>query len=1460
MKNKVVYHNVFKFGYVISEDNDSKRVLFNNVGEKNIVNSFLRDVDSKTYDYLINEKYKSSFDTPTFSRGLNYARENKVKDYTLATRSQSIKGIVVGTEEYETVAEKNSDKFTFICSCPVGFSCKHAAALMIYLNNEFKMLDKLEDNYLNTSNNVKENKISDTMDYSNITNLINAGNLVNENSSIDILKNYSNELSKCDSNGICSYLGYLLQKNEYKYQLKYLFFNSKARKIGQNLNRRLDEAIFFKNNFKDYNSIISLYSNAEGFVPLKNIEEYLIYCFMNNKIKYALNCLLDNAENIVDLEKYSEFLGYIKKNYSQEEIYIFIVKILSEWNYNDVLKIIKRLLDDSYVRKIISDEDISFGLGIEDLGYFNDAEIFEAINRISYSENLCKYILNETRLKSIDSFKYLGLLEKMYFNCNTKLKRNLLAYIEDYPDSLYLCEYLETLDKYDWLCQVDAIDFDYDIFSKYLHFSYVVENTRKNVYIIYNLMLDDGSVILSVKTNEFDKLISTTSSNRFFQAKYQDAFIKYSKLVFHEEINEKFQAELEKIKKEKYEEDRRNILRSLDRFDSFINKNNSIIPQAKPHLEVSISSSYREIGMSLKIGVNKMYIGKGTYEILMNFYRNETYKYGKELTFSHNLENMMSPYDKLVKYFISIPERSWKTNYSKDVEINSGMFENILKILVGENIIFDNKNYLIVDEDFSLNYLLDENYKLIIDSKYNFFATDSLIIAFDEETHTLRFKNVSMKDMALFSFTADNKDKSLESVAEEVKNSIISRYNNIMVCDKLKDQFKISELKIDAYFDFVNKYLTLSTKLYKDDKEATRESLNEFDKSKLAGYHNYLQLLGFVEGICKDNDAIYNFFQMDFSDLKRFANVYLSESIQNKKIISLGVPTINMSYQSGMMDVFIEDSMFSDRELEEIIKALRHKKKYVILKDDRIVDLNDDNAYMFENIVDDMHLDIKNLSQPQPMPLYQVLNAYAIKNNVKMDEYLSNMIDNISGFKSADIKLPDINANLRQYQKEGYYWLSILTSYHLGGILADDMGLGKTLQIITLIASNDCKMPSLIVCPKSLIFNWLNEFHKFAPNIRVVGVHGNQVLREEIIKGINSNENVVYITSYDSIRSDISLYNNLKFNFIILDEAQYIKNSQALKSISVKQLDGANRFALTGTPIENNILDLWSIFDFIMPGYFEEVSTFKSRYQSEESYSDRILKKISPFILRRTKENVLSDLPSKYERIVSAEMTKEQRKLYDAHRKIAKDALIAGGKSFDILPILTRLRQICVDPAMFVESYEGQSGKLELFYDMVDEYISNGHRILVFSQFVKCLEDVEVVLNKKNIKYLKITGQTSASDRVSYANLFNNDDSISLFLISLKAGGTGLNLIGADTVIHLDPWWNVAAENQATDRAHRIGQTKNVEVIKFICENSIEQRVIELQNFKKDIIDKFISNDESSISSITREDLSFILD
>ena len=1466
MENKIVYHNVFKFGYVISSDKESKKVLFNEVGEKLIVNSYLRDVDLKTYNYIINEEYKDSFDSVTFNRGLNYAKEDRVLDYSLTARSQSIKGTVLGNEKYETVCEANDDKFTFICSCPVGFNCKHAAALMIHLNNEFNELDKLKNNYLSSLNIAKKEEINED-DYSDISDLINASKLINASSKIDALCRYTSLLDNCDTNKLTSFLSYLIKSGDYVYKFKYLYFSAKAKNNYLSLNKKADEYIFFKNECNKHSQSVKYYLNQKGIINYKFLIDGLKFYLINGYFKYAIKCILLCYSADLNIDEYlnecSDYINYIKQNNSADSIYDSIKSFFSKYKVTNSLKFIKAFLNDEYLNKLICDDSVSINLSISDLDEFSDEYIFDAIKNVGYTDKLYKYVMGDSRFKKIDSLKYLKLLETMFFNYDDSKKRTTILFlIESYPNSKYLTEYFNDY-TYPWfLFDTEALEFDYDLFSIYFKFSYNVYKTYKGIEIDYRLSLDNGTVIFEVATDEKNSAIkSSTNNNNLFYNKYADCFFEWSVKLFKDEIQEKYKALFESIERKRELENKKLLLNSIENFDKVFNDNNAIIDEVKPHLEVSIGTNVgNAIKLDLKIGVKKMYIGKGSYDILYNFYYNNTYKYGKELTFTHIIDNLKSPYDKLISYYTSIPLRAWEGNYSKQLYLSSGMLFETLKILVNESINFNDNSYLVLADDFDYSYSIDNNYVLNINTKYNILSFGLLFVALDDVTHTLRFKNVSAKDKALYQFQKENSGKSLKPIKDEFKNNVISRYSCIEIDDSIKNEFKISELKIDAYFDFVNKYITLTSKLYKDDKEANIDDLTPNDKSKLVGYQSYISHLGFVDGICKDLDCIYNFFQMDFADLKRFANVYLSETIQSKKIISLNEPTINMSYQSGMMDVFIEDSDFSDRELEEIIKALRHKKKYLILKDDRIIDLNSDNAFMLENLVDDMHLDIKALTKPQPMPLYQVLNAYAIKSNIKTDEFLSNMVSNISNFKSASIKLPEINANLREYQREGFNWLSILSSYHLGGILADDMGLGKTLQIITLIASSDCKMPSLIVCPKSLIFNWMNEFHKFAQDVKVVGIHGTQQAREQIIKGINLNDNVVYITSYDSIRSDIELYNNIKFNFIILDEAQYIKNSQALKSISVKMLNGMNRFALTGTPIENNILDLWSIFDFIMPGYFEEVSTFKSKYNSCESYSNRILKKISPFILRRTKENVLKDLPPKYERIISAEMTVEQRKLYDAHRKIAKDALIAGGKAFDMLPILTRLRQICVDPAMFVDSYEGKSGKLLLFYETVDEYITLGHRMLVFSQFVKCLEDIEIELKKKGIKYLKITGDTSALNRVNYVNLFNNDDSISLFLISLHAGGTGLNLIGADTVIHLDPWWNVAAENQATDRAHRIGQTRNVEVIKFICENSIEQRVIELQNMKKDIIDKFISNDDSSVSSITLDDLSFILD
>ena len=273
-----------------------------------------------------------------------------------------------------------------------------------------------------------------------------------------------------------------------------------------------------------------------------------------------------------------------------------------------------------------------------------------------------------------------------------------------------------------------------------------------------------------------------------------------------------------------------------------------------------------------------------------------------------------------------------------------------------------------------------------------------------------------------------------------------------------------------------------------------------------------------------------------------------------------------------------------------------------------------------------------------------------------------------------------------------------------------------------------------------------------------------------------------------------------------------------------------------------------------MPGYFEELSRFR------EAETSVIARKAAPFILRRVKEDVLEDLPAKYERILSADVTEGQRKLYDAMRQEARKALEAGGKAFDMLPYLTRLRQVCVDPGMFVEDYRGGSGKLEMLSTLIPEYLEAHHRILIFSQFVKALESVRNVLEKQGISTSFLSGATPAKERVEMMDAFNNGSGTDVFLISLKAGGTGLNLTGADTVIHLDPWWNVAAENQASDRTHRIGQTRNVEVIRLIAGESIEQRVVELQDIKKEVIRQVISDDDGSVTSASLEDIAYVLD
>ena len=401
-----------------------------------------------------------------------------------------------------------------------------------------------------------------------------------------------------------------------------------------------------------------------------------------------------------------------------------------------------------------------------------------------------------------------------------------------------------------------------------------------------------------------------------------------------------------------------------------------------------------------------------------------------------------------------------------------------------------------------------------------------------------------------------------------------------------------------------------------------------------------------------------------------------------------------------------------------------------------------------------------------------------------------------------------------------------------------------------------------------MALNWLNELNKFAPSLNVCVIGGNTIVREKAIKSINDYD--VVITSYDLLKRDINIYKDIgyEFKFIIADEAQYIKNNNTQNFKAIKQIKAETRFALTGTPIENSLAELWSIFDFSMPGYLYGYKQFKEVFETpiikeEDSFKVKKLKAlIEPFILRRIKEEVLTELPEKTVTVLNSEMEEEQQKIYmsymaEARAEVANELV---GKDFEknqmkILALLMRLRQICCHPSLFVENYESGSGKLNLCMEIIKDAVQGNHKILLFSGYTSMFDIIEKELEAEGIKFFKLTGQTKVGDRIKLVDEFNENEDIKVFLISLKAGGTGLNLIGADMVIHYDPWWNISAENQATDRTYRIGQKRNVQVYKLITKNSIEEKIYELQQRKAKLVDNMLSTNETFISKLSRDDI-----
>jgi hypothetical protein len=623
----------------------------------------------------------------------------------------------------------------------------------------------------------------------------------------------------------------------------------------------------------------------------------------------------------------------------------------------------------------------------------------------------------------------------------------------------------------------------------------------------------------------------------------------------------------------------------------------------------------------------------------------------------------------------------------------------------------------------------------------------------------------------------------------------------------------------------------------------------------------------------EDEDNAYRILDEGVSALMEIGEVHCTDRFKRRNIRRKVKVSVGVSVASEIMDLEITADDLSMQELLDVLASYRMKKKYHKLKNGDFVDITDESIAELSAMMDAMNISPKEFAKGKMhLPLYRAIYLDKMLESCQeiyasRDHYFRNLVKDFKTVGDSDHEVPDsLKKVLRNYQKYGYKWMRVLAENHFGGILADDMGLGKTVQVISvLLATKDeARHPSLIVCPASLIYNWQMEFEKFAPEIKTVIIAGTQAERRALLKDAVSAD--VLITSYDLLKRDIAEYEDLEFHFQVIDEAQYIKTHTTAAAKSVKVIKAAHKLALTGTPIENRLSELWSIFDYLMPGFLYSYEEFRRELelpivrQKDEDATKRLKRMVSPFILRRLKQDVLKDLPDKMEELQYAHMESKQQQLYDAQVAHMKQMLQSQDEEsfkknkIQILAELTRIRQICCDPALMVDNYKGESAKRLACMELIESAIEGDHKMLVFSQFTTMLDILARELDNRGIAYYTITGATAKEKRMELVNAFNTDQ-VPVFLISLKAGGTGLNLTGADVVIHYDPWWNVAAQNQATDRAHRIGQTKVVTVFKLIVKNSIEEKIVKMQQEKADLADAILSGDGSNVVNMSKDDL-----
>ena len=617
-----------------------------------------------------------------------------------------------------------------------------------------------------------------------------------------------------------------------------------------------------------------------------------------------------------------------------------------------------------------------------------------------------------------------------------------------------------------------------------------------------------------------------------------------------------------------------------------------------------------------------------------------------------------------------------------------------------------------------------------------------------------------------------------------------------------------------------------------------------------------------------DEDEIYRMLEEGVPALLAEGEVYLTDAFRSLQAAPPRI-TVGVSVHGSVLDLEVDTGEFPVAELKDLLRSLHQKKRYHRLRDGRLLRL-DDSLEVLDELNETLELSGAKLGQNHAqLPLYRAPSldwALSGQTGVRFnrDDAFRRISRSFHAVKDSEYAPPvSLQKTLRKYQRDGYRWLRTLDGYGMGGILADDMGLGKTVQVLSYLLAmkqNGQTLPSLIVCPASLVLNWAEECQKFTPELSCVVVDGDAAHRAELAESWPAADLVV--TSYDLLRRDEALYEGQEFYACILDEAQAIKNHTTQKYKAVCKVCSRVRFALTGTPVENRLGELWSIFSFLMPGYLPPYKNFCARFekpivQEEDANAVRRLNQLTgPFILRRMKADVLRELPPKTENVHRIELDTEQRKLYLAAVVDAREKLRAAKPEdkMAVFAVLMRLRQICCDPRLVADNWSGGSAKLDACMELVTAAVEGGHRILLFSQFTSMLDLLAQRLDEAGVSHFTLQGSTPKPVRAERVRRFNAGEA-SVFLISLRAGGTGLNLTAADIVIHYDPWWNVAAQNQATDRAYRIGQKNPVQVYKLIAQDTIEEKIVELQQAKQSLADTVTGSADGAILSMKPEEL-----